>query len=120
MADNKYEVFGQLILLGKDLQTNISCVVSLTPKVLSLPTCDWSEEVTADIKYLIDKYVDLDIAWINPILVGVANRADRKVYVVFAGLIPPDTPLRESYWLRVDEVEDASLDSMLVDAMRKL
>jgi len=120
MADNQFNVFGQLIIIGKDLQTGLNYVVSLSPTDLELPTCEWATKAEDEIKHLVDTYIDLDIAWINPILVGVINKDERALSVVFAGNIPLDTPLQNAYWISTNEVTDVNITPILLEAVRKL
>ena len=117
--DQTFKVYAQLILVGLDYGTGERHIMSVAKENPVFPTCPWYREAGPDLKSIVDAYVKLDIAWINPKMTGLRIEED-KMYVIFAGQIPLDTEFNKAEWVNLDTIKSPDIRPSVLEAVRSI
>lgn len=112
-----FDVYAQLIILGIDFSTGTRYVMSTSDEEVVIPVVPWYREVGPDLKSIIDRHIQLDIAWINPKMTSVYV-VDDKMYIAFAGQIPLDTGFKGAEWVGIEQVENPEIRPAILEAAR--
>lgn len=104
----------KLILIGQDYaRVGQTYVISTNQHTLILPDIKYNN-INLNLNELIQRYISLDINWINPKLLHVVYNTN-IVDIYYHGHIPFDSILNDCYWLNITKLYNApSIESSLV------
>jgi hypothetical protein len=87
-----------MVFAGVNWQEKNLQIVSTDSSKIILPSTQWNDNYQLALKHIVDTYVKLDMAWIQPELVDVVGEND-SLTIYYSSIIPFDTPLTKAYWV---------------------